>query len=90
MMGLGIMAMHRDMTSMNMCSEICGAHLAADTIRPRRDGSRRRRRSYAVSLALTVASSGGTTLEGRVLRADDEVPLQGVTLCVEFGVRHDY
>jgi RHS repeat-associated protein len=65
---------------MNNFSEISGAHLVADTACPRGAGSRRRRRSRRASFSLTLASSGGTTLEGRVLRADDDVPLQGVTL----------
>ncbi len=65
---------------MNIFSEISVAHQVAYTVSPRGFGLRRRRRAHAASLALTVASSGGTTLEGRVLRADDDVPLQGVTL----------
>ena len=77
---------------MNKFSEISGAHLVANTVRLRRVCSRHGRRSHgtttidgqsiarSASLSLTVASSGGTTLEGRVLRADDDVPLQGVTL----------
>ncbi len=75
-----ITEMPSDVASMSHISSISGAPLVADRVRLRRAWSRRGRRSHDAPLALTVASSGGTTLEGRVLRADDEVPLQGVTL----------
>ena len=67
-------------TSMNIVINSSSAFLVRDTVRPLCAGFQRRRRAHAAALALTVASSGGTTLEGRVLRADDDVPLQGVTL----------